>query len=347
MSSIRVAILDDYNDLASQYLGGLDSTLSFTHFPNTILPSRDPSELIHRLRDFEVICTMHERTPLPSRVIRELPRLKVLLTTGMRNLGIDLEACRQMGVTVAGTSPPSDDSNIAATVQHTWALILALACNISRDASLISTGSWLSAMPLNFSLPGSTLGILGLGKLGLGTARIGKVGFDMKIIAWSQNLTQEKADEAARKAGLCVGDIQVVSKQELFRSSDVLSLHCILSERTRGIVGAEDLALMKTTGMIINTSRGPLIDENALLDALDHGTIRGAALDVYDLEPLPLGSRWRTTKWGEAGRSQVVLTPHSGYSYEPTITHMWKETRSNLERLSRGEAIVNLMVPAT
>ena len=181
--------------------------------------------------------------------------------------------------------------------------------------------------------------MLGLGRLGLGTARIGKLAFGMNIIAWSQNLTQDKADEAAKSCGLQPGSIKAVSKEELFANSDTLSVHYVLSDRSRGIVGKEDLERMKPSAMIINTSRGPLIDEKALLDVLDKGKIRGAALDVFDVEPLPSESRWRTTPWGEGGRSEVIMTPHTGYSFETSLEAMWEVTRSNLERLAEGQEL--------
>ena len=233
-----------------------------------------------------------------------------------------------------GTPP-----DFAATVQHTWALILALADNIPRDQSFIPAGKWINALPLNTFIGGSTLGLLGLGRLGLGTGRIGKLAFGMNIIAWSQNLTQEKADEQAQSCGLPAGSIQAVSKEEVFAESDILSVHYVLSDRSKGIVGKADLERMKRSATIINTSRGPLIDEKALLDALDEGKIRGAALDVFDIEPLLLDSRWRTTPWGEDGRSEVVMTPHTGYSFETSLEAMWEVTKSNLERLAAGEEL--------
>ena len=266
---------------------------------------------------------------------------------GIEKLDVSLELADaqvqiRWGVTRADLSSGSVD--VAATVQHTWALILALATNVPRDHALIPSGSWLNAMPLNVQLPGLTLGILGLGKLGLGTARIGKIGFGMKLIAWSTNLTQNAADKSAISVGLNAGDITVVSKEELFGRSDILSVHYVLSDRSRGIVGRDDLALMKPTAMIVNTSRGPLIDEPALLDTLEKGKIRGAALDVFDMEPLPKDSKWRTMAWGKDGRSEVVFTPHTGYSYESSIYGMWEQTRDNLERIARGEEVENRIV---
>lgn len=206
-----------------------------------------------------------------------------------------------------------------------------------RDQAEILEGRWLNATPLNTFIGGLTLGVLGLGKLGTGVARIAKLAFGMRVIAWSENLTQVKADEAACSAGLSPGDIRVVAKTQLFELSDILSVHYVLSDRSRAIVGRQDLARMKPTSFLINTSRGPLIDESSLLDLLSRGAIRGAAIDVFDIEPLPIKSPWRTTQWGHHGSSQVVLTPHTGYSFEHSIGSMWASTRSSLQRLAAGE----------
>jgi len=239
-------------------------------------------------------------------------------------------------LTCSEGTPPG----LATTTQHTWSLVLSLVANIPRDNALLPSGSWLHASPLNTYLPGLTLGLLGLGKLGAGTARIGALAFGMKIIAWSPHLTQDRADESAAAIGLPAGTFRVVSKADLFEQSDVLSVHIVLSDQTRGIVGADDLGTLKSTAFLVNTSRGPLIDEKALLDTLDQGRIRGYAGDVFDVEPLPLDSRWRTTKWGaEHGRSEVVLTPHSGYAYEGQMRTMWEKTRENLGRLARDEEL--------
>ena len=222
-------------------------------------------------------------------------------------------------------------------MQHTWALILALLSNVPRDHETIPSGAWNHHLPICTFLGGLTLGLVGLGNLGSGTARIGVVAFGMKVVAWSENLTQEKADAAAAGVGLPKGTYRAVSKEEVFRASDVLSVQYVLSDRSRGVVGAEDLGRMKTSSFLINTSRGPLVDEKALLETLDQGRIKGAALDVFDIEPLPLDSPWRTTQWGEHGRSQVVFTPHTGYVYEASIEAMWEMTRTQLEMIAKGD----------
>lgn len=341
--AIKVAVLDDYQNLfhefkATETLGDTQSKLDITVYRDTITGQA----LVDRLQPYEVICTMRERTPFPADLVKQLPNLKILVTTAMRNRGLDLEAFAERGIPVYGTQgeklpPPS------VTVQHTWALILALASNIPRDDRLTKTGGWLTETPLNTVLGGKVFGTLGLGKLGAATAKIAILGFGMTVIAWSENLTQEKADEAAESDGLPSGSYKAVSKEELFRTSDVLSVHLILSDRTRDLVNQAELNLLKPTALLINTSRGPIINEKALLAHLIQGKIRGAALDVFDVEPLPLDSPWRSTGWGKDGRSEVVLSPHSGYSYEETLRDMWKETAENLKRYALGEELVNRM----
>ncbi|WWC60177.1 uncharacterized protein I303_102742 [Kwoniella dejecticola CBS 10117] len=345
-TSIKVAILDDYNDLFPKYASDLPSNLDITVYRDTILPLPDPQPLIDRLKDYEVLVTMRERTPLPANIIESLPKLTLILTTGLRNRGIDIAAARKRGISVAGTpgppTPAGTPYNFNATTQHTIALLLSLVSNIPRDHSILfsnPTSEWIHHVPLNTFLGGLTLGVLGLGKLGVGTARIASLVFGMKIIAWSPNLTQARADKAATDAGLPSGTFKAVSKDELFRSSDVISVHLVLGEGTRGIIGRSDLEKMKHTSFLITTSRGPLIDEDDLLDLLEKGRIKGAALDVFDVEPLPANSRWRTTKWGEDGRSQVVMTPHTGYSYEDSLEAMWQGTRENLIRIAEGKEL--------
>lgn len=236
----------------------------------------------------------------------------------------------------AGT-PPSFNP----TVQHTLSLILALASNIPRDNALITSGNWLQATPLNTFLGGKTLGLLGLGRLGKGLGRIAHLAFGMRIIAWSENLTQTKADEAASGVDLPAGTFEAVSKDELFRQSDVLSVLVVLSDRTRGLVKKRELELMKPTSLLVNTARGPIIDEGDLLDHLEQGKIRGAGLDVFDEEPLGAESRWRMTMWGEGGRSEVVTTPHAGYAFEGDVGMgaMWEGLREELGRVGRGEEV--------
>ncbi|KAJ5281741.1 hypothetical protein N7478_007113 [Penicillium angulare] len=339
MANPKFAILDDYQGIATQYFAHLESRIDISSFPETLDP-RNPAQhdaLIQRLEPFDVILAMRERTPFAAKTINSLPNLKLLLTTGLRNLSLDLETFTDRKIPVAGTEgrPPGVNS----TVQHTWALILASARNIARDDAAVKQGGWQGS--LGMTLSGKKLALLGLGKLGSWVGKIGIESFGMDVIAWSANLTQEKADEQAIAHGLPAGSFTVVpSKSEFFASADIVSVHYVLSDRSRGIVGTDELAAMKPSGIIINTSRGPLIDESALLGALNAGQIRGAALDVFDPEPLPLDSPWRTTSWGQDGRSEVLLTPHMGYGEEDLLRGWYKEVAENLERWLNGETLL-------
>ncbi|KAI9851598.1 MAG: hypothetical protein M1830_006887 [Pleopsidium flavum] len=265
----------------------------------------------------------------------------------MGNAAIDMNAAAERGMIVAGTTgkgrsdgssaqPPSVSDS---TTQHTWALILGITRNIARDDAVVKSGGWHTS--LTTGLAGKTLGILGLGRLGSSTARIGVLAFGMKIIAWSSSLTQQAADQKAKGSGLPAGTFEVVTKEELFRRADVLSVHYVLSDRSRGIAGAQELESMKPTSFLVNTSRGPLIAEQALRDVLKGGKIRGAALDVFDVEPLPVDSEWRTTKWGQDGRSEVLLSPHMGYVEEDMMHNWYDETAENVERWIEGEEVLN------
>ena len=285
---------------------------------------------------------MRERTPFPRDLIARLPSLKLLLTTGTRNRSLDLPAFSDHGVPVAGAKSSGDS-----TVQHCVAMILTMARNIVADDHSIKTGGWQTGVAVK--LPGATLGVVGLGRLGLAVAKIMHTAFGMRVIAWSPNLTQEKADEQAREAGLAVETAEggktfrAVSKEELFRQSDVLSVHVVLSDRSRGLIAKKDLELLKPEALFVNTSRGPIVVDEDLQDVLKRGKIRAAAMDVFELEPLPLDSPWRTTKWGEDGRSQVLLTPHTGYAEKETLTKWYEEQVANIIRWEKGEVLVNVM----
>ncbi|KAA8650800.1 D-2-hydroxyacid dehydrogenase family protein [Aspergillus tanneri] len=338
---MKLAILDDYQSISPVYFNPLASRVSISYFPETLNP-RDATQheaLIARLLPFDIIVTMRERTPLSAETLRRLPNLKLLVTTGTRNLALDVEFCTARGIPVAGTA--GRIPGVSSTVQHTWGLILGLARGIARDdAALKRDGKWQGEGQghLGMTLAGKTLGVLGLGKLGMGVARIA-LAFDMRVVAWSTNLTRERADETARAAGVDPRMITVVgSKEEFFEQTDVVSLHCVLSERSRGIVGREELKAMKKDALLVNTSRGPLVDEEALLETLRSGGIRGAALDVFDPEPLPADSPWRTTQWGEEGRSEVLVTPHMGYVDEQ-IQLWYAEAAENVVRWLDGEEL--------
>ncbi|KAJ5407659.1 hypothetical protein N7509_001542 [Penicillium cosmopolitanum] len=331
----KFAILDDYQGIAPAHFAHLQSRIEIVSFPKTLDP-RDPvqhAELIKRLSSFDAVLAMRERTPISAKTIAALPNLKLLLTTGTRNLSLDLQACADRGIPVAGTEgrPPGVNS----TVQHTWALILGLARHVARDDASVKAGSWQGSLGVNLS--GKNLALLGLGKLGSQVGKIAIQAFGMKVLAWSTNLTQEKADEQAEAQGLPAGSFEVAtSKTDFFARADVVSLHNVLSERSRGIVSGPELATMRPSAMIVNTSR-------ALLQALNAGSIWGAALDVFDPEPLPLDSPWRTTQWGRDGRSEVLLSPHMGYGEEELINGWYREVAENLERWLDGKELLKKM----
>ena len=349
-SKVRLAILDDYQGISSSKFSHLNSRLTTTVFSETLDPKRPEQRaaLISRLHPFDIVSVMRERTPLPADVLSALPNLKVVITSGPQNASIDISRCSSQGILVAGSPPPAPGQNQSATTvlapslestkQHTWALILGLARNVARDDSVVKSGGWQTSLATG--LTGKTLGVLGLGRLGSAVAKVAVLAFGMKICAWSSSLTQAAADDKAKALGLPEGAFAVSSsKEELFRSADVLSVHYVLSPRSRGIVGAEELAAMKPSALLINTSRGPLIDEGALLAALKKGAIRGAALDVYDTEPLPAQSEWRSEKWGRDGRSEVILSPHMGYAEEGVMHAWYEDAAENVERWLDGKEL--------
>jgi phosphoglycerate dehydrogenase-like enzyme len=285
---MRLAILDDYQNaaLAMADWNILLPTVEVQTFHDTLASEDSVAE---RLRDFEIIVAMRERTPFRQTLLERLPKLKLLVTTGMVNASIDLKAAAERGIVVCGTSVLRHP-----TAELTWGLILALARSILREDAGMRKGGWQTT--IGIGLHGKTLGILGLGRLGSLVADYGKA-FQMEVIAWSENLTAERANSLG---------VERVDKQELFRRADFLTIHTILSKRTRGLVGPDDLAAMKPTAYLINTSRGPIVDERALIAALENHAIAGAALDVFDQEPLPADHPLRRLE-------NVVLTPHLGY----------------------------------
>lgn len=226
------------------------------------------------------------------------------------------------------------------------ALILALARNIPQDDAIMKSGGWQTKDAIG--LAGKTFGTVGLGRLGVSVSRIMHLAFGMKVIAWSTNLTQDAADEKAKAAGLPVEDatgtktFKVVSRDELFSTADIVSIHLVLSERSRGLIRRSDLEKMRRSALLVNTSRGPLINEDELLEHGKKGLIRGIGLDVYSLEPLPEDSEWRTTKWGESGRSEVILTPHMGYVVADNISEWYEQQVLNILRWQKGEALAGL-----
>jgi phosphoglycerate dehydrogenase-like enzyme len=291
---VAIAILDDYQNVALGMAdwSGLQKDHKVVAF-NQRLP--DVEALARALADFEVIGIMRERTPFQRVLFEKLPKLKLLVTTGKRNASIDLEAAKAHGVTVCNTGGAG-----RATAELAVGLMIALARHLREEFhTMRSGGGWQTT--LGIDLEGRTLGILGLGNLG---ARVGRIGaaMGMKVIAWSQNLTPEQAKERGAER---------VEKDELFRRSDVISIHLVLSPRSRGLVGARELGLMKPTALLINTSRGPIVDEAALLSALNERRIGGFGGDTYDVEPLPPDHPLRA-------EPRALLTPHLGYVTEET-----------------------------
>ncbi|MFP1788008.1 D-2-hydroxyacid dehydrogenase family protein [Lonsdalea quercina] len=303
---LKIAILDDYQGvaLASADWSAVQSRANITVFRDHLA---DESALIARLRPFDALCVMRERTPLTARLLARLPNLKFIASTSARNASIDIAAARAQGITVSATQGRGNGAP-----ELTWALLLAAARHLPAECASLRSGGW--QVGIGADLEGSTLGILGLGKIGARVAAIGRA-FGMNVMAWSQNLTPE----AAQAAG-----VTWVDKATLLRESDWLSLHLVLSERTRGIIGASDLVLMKPTAWLINTSRGPLVDEAALIEALSQQTLAGAALDVFSSEPLPDNQPFRTL-------NNVIATPHIGFVTHHTYRVFYEETVQNLQ----------------
>ena len=286
---IRAAILDDYQNVAMSFAdwSPIAKDVDVKVFTE---PFKNRDEAIQALQGFAIIVGMRERTPFPRAMIEALPDLKLLITTGARNNSFDLKAAAERGVTVCGTGGFGSP-----TTGIVFGLLLELTRRIGFENARLKAGQpW--QVTIGPDLEGMTLGVLGLGKLGQRSAAVAKA-FGMNVIAWSQNLTAEKAAAAGAT---------YVSKEELFAKADVITIHVVLSDRSRGLVGAADLGRMKKTAYLINTSRGPIIDEAALIAALKGKRIAGAGLDVFDVEPLPLDHPYRTM-------DNVVITPHLGY----------------------------------
>ncbi len=301
----RVAVLDDYQRvaLAMADWSALDGRVSVTVFHDHLA---EPAAVIERLKPFTIICVMRERTPLTRQILAALPSLKLICSTAGRNASIDVEAARELGIEVRHTGYTEHGA-----AELTWALILALVREVPAEAASLRSGGWQTRV--GGDLEGRVLGTVGLGKLGTRVARVAQA-FGMEVIAWSRNLT---ADKAAAAGAL------LVSKDDLFRQADLVTIHLVLSPRSRGIVGAHELGLMKPTAYLVNTSRGPLVDEAALVDALRHKRIAGAALDVFDTEPLPSGHPLRTL-------DNVLATPHVGFVTADTYRLFYRETVANI-----------------
>ena len=285
---IRIAVLDDYQGVAlsSADWSPVTARADVTTFSDHL---SDEDELVARLAPFDVVFVMRERTPLPRAVLERLPRLTMIASTGPANASIDMAAAQELGIHVSGTG-----GSAASTVELTWALILATSRHLVAESRSIADGGWQTTV--GTELDRRVLGVLGLGRIGSRVARIGAA-FGMDVVAWSENLTAD----AAAAAG-----VRYLPRNEFFAAADVVTVHLRLSERSRGLIGAAELAAMKPTALLINTSRGPIVDEAALIDALGSGVIAGAGLDVFDTEPLPAGHPLRTMP-------TVTATPHIGY----------------------------------
>lgn len=312
--AVQIAVIDDWQDVARDVVdwSALDSIgeVSFVHdYP------ADNETLAKRLGAFEVICVMRERTRFDADLLRQLPKLKLLVTGGMRNAALDLKAAAERGIQVCGT-----DSYKHAAPELTWALIMAATRNLVVEANALRAGKWQQG--LGGDLHGKTLAILGLGSIGQRVAQFGQV-FGMRVIAWSENLTPERAAEAG---------VTYVSKQELFEQADVLSVHLVLSERSRGLVDAQALAWMKPSALLVNTARGPIVDEAALIKALQKNRLAGAALDVFDIEPLPANHPFRTLE-------NVLATPHVGYVSQQNYHQFFSQMIEDIQAWAAGEPI--------
>ena len=311
---MRIAILDDYFDAALHLAdwNPLDGRADIQVFTE---PLGGEENAAKKLADFEIIVGMRERTPFPATLIRRLPKLKLLITTGMRNLSFDLEAAHSRGVTVCGTGGVGSPTSELAV-----GMMISLLRDIPGQFGSMRQGGWQTRP--GHDLGGKTLGLLGLGKLGGAVAAVGNA-FNMKVIAWSQNLTEQRAAECK---------VRRVEKEELFRQSDVVSIHLLLSGRTRGIVGARELSLMKSTAYLVNTSRGEIVDEAALLKSLQEKRIAGAAIDVYGVEPLPADHAIRKL-------DNVLLTPHIGYVTVETLAKMYQDAVEDIVAFLDGKAV--------
>nr|WP_062332652.1 D-2-hydroxyacid dehydrogenase family protein [Herbidospora sakaeratensis] len=314
---MKIVILDDYQRVARE-LGPFD-TLTGDEIVVLHEHLADLDDLAAALADARVVVAMRERTPFRAETFARLPGLRLLVTTGMANASIDLAAAAAHGVTVTGTAATGSATS-SNTAELTWALILACRRHVVTEDRALREGRWQTTVGTD--LARTTLGVLGLGRLGGQVARIGQA-FDMRVIAWSENLTPERAAEAGATW---------VPKDELFARSDVLTVHLKLSDRTTGLVGAAELAAMKPTAILVNTSRGPIVDQAALAAALTAGTLAGAGLDVYDTEPLPPGDPLRDAP-------RTVLLPHLGYVTEAGYRSMYTQVVEDIAAWKAGSPI--------
>ena len=313
----RLAILDDYEHAALDLADwtALEPRVAVTAFHDHVA---DEAAVAERLREFQIVCAMRERTPFRRSLLERLPKLEHLITSGMRNFAIDLAAAAERGVVVTGTPILPYPA-----AEHTWALILALAKRVPQDDRAMREGLWGQAV--NIGLKGKTLGVIGLGKLGAQVARVG-LAFGMNVVAWSENLTAARCEEVG---------VRLAGKAELLGAADFVTIHLVLGERTRGLIGAQDLALMRPEAYLINTSRGPIVDEPSLVEALTARRIAGAGLDVFADEPLPPGHPLRQLP-------NTVLTPHQGYVTAENFRIFFSTAIDNVRRWLDGEIVNRL-----
>ena len=310
----RVALLDDYQAVALCMADwkSLPAGTDVVAFPDHLA---DEGALAARLADFEIVMAMRERTPFTRTLLERLPKLRLLITAGMRNASIDMKAAADRGVTVCGTAGlPYPTAELA------WGLILGLMRRIPAEDRATREGRWQTSLGLG--LNGKTLGVLGLGTLGSRVAKVGRA-FEMNVLAWSANLTAARAGEVGAT---------LVPKEELLARSDVVSIHLVLGDRTRGLIGARELGLMKRSAYLVNTSRGPIVDEAALIRALGEGTIAGAGLDVFDTEPLPKDHPFRSLP-------NTVIAPHLGYVTEETYRVFYGQALEDVQGYLRGQPV--------
>ncbi len=305
-SPVKIAVLDDYQQVAFKFAdwSAITAKAEVKAFTDH---TADEKTVIERLLPFNVVCVMRERTPLNRNILSQLPNLKLIVSTGMRNASIDIKAVQEFGITLKYTGYLESGAP-----EMTWALIMGIARHIPQENNNFKSGGWQTTIGGDFK--GKTMGILGMGRVGSKIAAYAKA-FDMNVIAWSPNLTQEKAAESGA---------QLVSKEELFKQADFVTIHMVLSDRSRGIVGKEDLSLMKPTAYFINTSRGPLVDEAALIEILEQHKIAGAAIDVFNTEPLPTDHPFRKM-------DNLLATSHVGYVTENTYKLFYTDTVKAVE----------------
>jgi len=311
---MKVAILDDYQNV-SLILGNFEKLKNDFDFQVFNQSFENEDDAVEKLKDFEILLVMRERTPITKKIIKNLKELKLIITSGMRNKSIDLVTAKEKNIFVCGT-----DSNSNSTAELTWALILGLVRNIREEAENMYQGYWQTT--LGYDLKGKTLGIIGLGNIGSQVAKIG-IAFGMNVIAWSENLKLSVAKN---------NQVLAVTKEELLEKSDFVSIHTVLSDRTKNLIIKKDLELMKETAFLINTSRGPIVNEFDLVEALEKNIIAGAGLDVYDIEPLPENHKLRFLP-------NALLLPHLGYVTKENYEIFYSQMFENLQAFKEGKPI--------